>query len=124
MKGISDEIKAVIKKSAEKEWPDDFVMQLDMVEEQSKAFVSIDGLKENNADNTVFQTVMKKAVEEWPDDYNMQLHTIKDQLGAAVKLAKFSDLTGDKCFEFTDDEQEAWSYEDMQVYFYRIKNSI
>jgi len=120
MKGISDEIKSVIKQAAEEEWPGNFVMQLHVVEEQLEAFVSIDALKENNTDNAVFQTVMKKAVEDWPDDYVMQLDTIKEQLAAAVKLANFSDLTGDKCFEFTEVEQEAWTNEDMQMLFYRM----
>jgi len=123
MKNIPVKIKAIIKMKAESEWPDDFEMQYDVVEKQSSAYKSIESMKSSCTNNVVFNKTLKKACEEWSDDFEMQLHTIKNQLEAAMKMAQFSDLTGDKCFELKEEGQDEWTDEDMQMYFYRVNGA-
>ncbi|MDX8396921.1 MAG: hypothetical protein R8K49_01225 [Mariprofundaceae bacterium] len=120
MKGVPTEIKAAIRKMAESEWPGDFTMQLHLVTEQFEAFKSVDALKSEVGESQTFKIALNNALEDYSEDYVMQLHVLKEQLSAAIKLAEFSGLTGDKCFEFKDNDDEAWTDKDMQMYFYRV----
>jgi len=123
MKNIPVKIKEIIRMKAESDWSDDFEMQFDVVEKQSSAYKSIESMKSNCTNNIVFKKVLKKACDEWSDDFEMQLDTIKTQLECAMKLAQFSEQTGDKSFEFKEDSQETWTDEDMQMYFYRVNGA-
>jgi len=122
MTEVPEKVKKIVKKKAEEEWPDDYVMQLDVLETQTNAYLSIAAMVKKNSGNKVFKTILKKAMAEYDDDYEMQLYTIKEQLEAAIKLSEFhgSEKKASIMEGVSATDSDDWTDDDMQMLLYRI----
>ena len=77
---------SIIKKQSEKEWPDDFEMQLDHIERHTRA---VENLKNHNPidiDQAKFKIIREKGRKEWKDDYEMQLDYEQRQVESLRRL--------------------------------------
>lgn len=89
---VPPETKNAIKAFAAREWPDDYKMQMHVINEQIDAYERIELLKrENSAGGTVFSVCLQKAMSEWGDDFNMQLYELNQQLEAASEFEDYMD---------------------------------
>jgi hypothetical protein len=80
--GIPTNIMHMIRAFAQREYPDDYAMQRDVVEEQSESFSAIQLFSAPDVPSGVFATIRERAVAEYPDDYAMQKSIIEEQLEA------------------------------------------
>ena len=77
---------ALIKRNAEKEWPNDYEMQNYQRDNQLEAFRELTKLASvENVPNSVFDKIKSIAKSDWPEDFEMQLYTIKNQIDAYLK---------------------------------------
>ena len=115
-KRIPSEIKQAVRIRAESESPEDFAMQLEIVERQLTAYRSIEKLTAACGNHAAFDQIVNRANEAYPDDFAQQLQAINSEIETmAEQKNNPSEPTGDRCFESDD-----WSDEDMQMLFYRI----
>jgi len=114
-KRIPSEIKQVVRIRAESESPEDFAMQLEIVERQLAAYRSIEKLTAACGNHSAFNQILNSARETYSDDFAQQLQMINSEIETAAKQAGSSEPTGDRCFE-----PGGWSDEDIQMLFYRI----
>ncbi len=81
-----ENVKDIIKENSNKEWPDDFDMQLNYIQRQ---YAAIEKLKKHNPiDISIedFNTIRAKAQEEWPDDFEMQISQEQKQIESLRRL--------------------------------------
>jgi hypothetical protein len=79
-KDISNSIDALIKQKARTDWPDDFNMQVYVIESQRAAYQEC--LNHNPSDIPIHELnrIKAKAQRDWPDDFVMRLHVEQDQV--------------------------------------------
>ena len=75
-----------IKRRAESLWPDDYVMQVHEVEQQSAAYERLQQIQHQDVPQAIVEKLRAKAVIDWKDDYVMQLFNIDQQISAYKKL--------------------------------------
>lgn len=77
-----------IKSQSEKEWPDDFEMQLDYVNRQKKAVEKLNSNKPEDISAEMYNKIRINARNEWPNDYEMQLDYEDRQIESLRTLNK------------------------------------
>lgn len=83
-----EEIKKVLQKKVEDEWPDDFQMQMHVLKEQLQALEDLRQGRPADISEQDFKTVRDKAAADWPDDFVMRLHVEKEQFDALRELGR------------------------------------
>lgn len=83
---VPENILGIIKKKAGKEWPDDYDMQLHIIQSQSKAYNILRYSPPDDIPSDKFNSIYSKAKKEWPNDFEMQLHIVKEQVQNYKKL--------------------------------------
>lgn len=76
----------IIKKGAEKDWPEDFEMQVHYITKQKKALKAIKLYNPSGISRQEFQTIRRNAKKEWPEDFEMQLHYETKQVANLIEL--------------------------------------
>ena len=79
-------IKDIIKKQSDIEWPDNYEMQLDYIESQTKA---VEQLKQGKPDDLTveeFDRIRDRAKREWPLNYEMRVDEEENQIKALREL--------------------------------------
>jgi|WetSurMetagenome_2_1015567.scaffolds.fasta_scaffold124650_1 hypothetical protein len=84
----SEDLSEKIKKQSKKEWPDDFVMQLDYIQRQNSAIYKLNSHKPMDISVEDFTLIRRKAKEEWPNDFEMQLDYEQKQVESLRRLNK------------------------------------
>lgn len=87
---VADQIKA----EAEREWPDDYEMQVYTIKQEKEAYRQKERLLDNNwssgrlksSERAAFRKIVQKAEQKWPNNYQMQVYEIKAQLKAYQDL--------------------------------------
>lgn len=81
-----DNADALIKEHSKKEWPDDYEMQVDFIENQRKAVEKLKRGKPDDIDEEAFIKIRERAKKEWPFDFAMRLATEERQIESLRKL--------------------------------------
>ncbi len=76
----------VIRELSERQWPDDFEMQVDFIERQKAAMKALAGHNPPGIPKEVFERIRSKAQSEWPDNFEMQLENELRQVESFMKL--------------------------------------
>ncbi len=85
-KNTNGDIASIIKKQSKINWPDDYSMQVNYIDEQTKAYTELDRTIKKYARDKVITSIIERAINEWPNDFEMQLHTANEQIESYVKL--------------------------------------
>lgn len=78
----------VIKDHCQKDWPDDYTMQLHCIHQQRQAVSELDMPRPDDLTDAEFAQIKTKAMREWPEDFVMQLHAQKTQIESLRQLRK------------------------------------
>jgi hypothetical protein len=76
----------IIKAHSIKEWPDDYEMQIYVIEKQRSAVKKLKEGKPNDIDLETFKKIRERAKKEWPFDFEMRLHTEERQIDSYRNL--------------------------------------
>ena len=108
-----------IKEKSLKDWPDNYEMQANFIQNQQKALESLRRLDTNELGDDIFKVIIRKAKQEWPDDFEMQLNVFQTQKKAWLILEDLKpDVISDSQFNtILTNAQKSWpgNYE-MQVH--------
>jgi hypothetical protein len=85
---ISSDLDMIIKKEAEKSWPNDFEMQVHQVEKQRRSVIQLKKDPPNDIPSDKYETIRLSAQREWPIDFEMQAHTINKQVESYRRLLR------------------------------------
>lgn len=83
---VPEEIIVEIKLKAIQDWPDDYSMQVYILEKQVDAYKVLYAWAHNNKNNEMAERIFRKAQRDWPGDYSMQLYLVKKEVEAAQRL--------------------------------------
>ncbi|GAA6182198.1 hypothetical protein NBRC116594_36360 [Shimia sp. NS0008-38b] len=87
---VSLETTQIIRSKAAAEWPDDFEMQRDVIEEQTEAAEKMFHYQQNlDTTNEIVDTCLRKSLSEWPNDFSMQVHVFEGQIDAASNFFEY-----------------------------------
>jgi len=75
-----------IKSHCKMEWPEDFHMQVNCINEQKAALEILKKGKPADINDNDFTLIRKKVAEEWPDDFHMRVSQEREQYEAIRKL--------------------------------------
>lgn len=76
----------IIKSHCQRDWPDDYTMQLHCIQQQKQAVRELKMPRPDDISETEFAQIRKKAMTEWPMDFVMQLHAQKTQIDSFRQL--------------------------------------
>jgi hypothetical protein len=76
----------IIRKSCEKEYPDDFAMQDYCIDKQQRALKILHKGRPSDIPEKQFEIIRKNAFREYPDDFSMQAYAEEKQFNAWRKL--------------------------------------
>jgi hypothetical protein len=80
--------RTVIKEFCEKEWPDDYTMQLHCINQQEQALKQLKAPKPSDISENEFKQIRQKAARDWPIDYLMRLHEETQQIESLRQLRR------------------------------------
>lgn len=83
---VPEAIREQIRNFAASEYPNDFLMQLDTMEEQTNSYLELQAIIAGLADGPELQPILSHCYEEYPGDFCMQLDTLKEALDAWEQL--------------------------------------
>ncbi len=75
----SDKVKAEIMEKAKTKWPEDYVMQEHLLQQETESFNNLSKL---TIDSKVKEDILNKVIQDWPDDYHMMEFLYKEHLEA------------------------------------------
>ena len=81
-----DNVDTKIKELSKREWPDDFVMQLDFIQRQRDAVEKLQNHQPEDLSTQEFEKIRANAKKEWPDDFVMQLDYEQRQVASLRRL--------------------------------------
>ncbi|TXD81175.1 TIR domain-containing protein [Subsaximicrobium wynnwilliamsii] len=76
----------IIKSKSQKEWPDDFEMQLDYIDRHKNAIVKLKKHNPIDIEQGKFIIIRTNGRKEWPDDFEMQLDYEQRQVESLRRL--------------------------------------
>ena len=80
------EIDSLIKSQAKKAWPDDYVMQVDEINRQKKAYQNLQRGRPTDLTEEEFFKIRERAKQAWPYDFVMQLDEETRQINSLRML--------------------------------------
>ena len=75
-----------IKQKAEREWPNDYLMQKHTIDTQVKKYIEVENYSDSRIPYDILDSIKEKSMRNWPDDYLMQKHTIDTQVKSYLEL--------------------------------------
>lgn len=85
---IPTDVMTLIRKKATNEWPDNYQLQLYVIEKQTNAYLSLRRYKVDGVPPNVIKRIRKNAITQWPDDFVMQKYEIDIQVKSYIELNK------------------------------------
>lgn len=87
---VPEDIAAAIKARAIAEYPDDFSLQAYVIKQQTKAYMDLQSIGDDDVPDAIVRRIVEIAKKEHEGDYPLQLYVCRKQFDAYKKLQTFS----------------------------------